>query len=190
MKGNKSGVSPNISMRDVLQEIIDSNSFIPMDLAERICEFHKEKVKGIEAREQKIEEAREGRGILKDQLISFETAKAAKEKGLVFETEKYWANYYTGEPAQKWKLISAEDRKLNWMEYPAPTQSLLQKCLRDQKILVEVTPIDSWDEWSFIIMLEDAMSPFFVAEWNDGPFKSYEEALEQGLKEALDSRKF
>jgi len=71
-----------------------------------------------------------------------------------------------------------------------PTQSNLQKWLRDtKKILVEARPIDSWDSWTYYIWGKDDMAPFFqiYPHSDEDPFEgiSYEEALEEGLYNAL-----
>jgi hypothetical protein len=65
-----------------------------------------------------------------------------------------------------------------------PSQSLLQRWLRERKILVEVKPVDDWNEWFAQVYGEDCMSPFFLAKTTE-LYKTYEEALEDGLKSAL-----
>lgn len=109
---------------------------------------------------------------MEEQLISFETAKLAKEKGFDIHCRFYYdeemLNVYENEdfPYNSWggSLF-------------APTQSLLQKWLR------EIHNID--------IVLDHAVSTgwyyrvyFKNMNWST-PFKKYEEALEQGLLEAL-----
>jgi hypothetical protein len=120
---------------------------------------------------------------MKEQLISFETAKLAKEKGF----NEYCYNCYNGNGY----LNTAEDNHFELffngdLYTVAPTQSLLQKWLRDQKVLVEVSPIDGWDSWSYNITMEDAISPFFIAHQCNEEYETYEHALEEGLKKALD----
>jgi len=35
--------------------------------------------------------------------------------------------------------------------------------LLEQKVFVNIVPLDSWDNWVYEILMEDLMSPFFVA---------------------------
>jgi|GEM_PF-6260355 len=53
------------------------------------------------------------------------------------------------------------------------------------KILVEVRPIDSWDEWIYTITVEDCHAPFALVfeSWPTEPFKTYQEAFEAGIKD-------
>ena len=93
---------------------------------------------------------------MEETKISYETAALAHEKGF------------------KYPVVNI---------YP---QSVLQRWLRDQKILVHVYPGDNWEDWAFKILAEDAMAPFFVAvNRYDVSYPSYEECLEVGLLEAL-----
>lgn len=63
----------------------------------------------------------------------------------------------------------------------------IRNWLRHQKVFVFVRPIDSWDSWNYTILMEDAMSPFFEPDYDKfNEFKTYEEALEAGLKKALE----
>tara|TARA_R110001606_G_scaffold391495_1_gene559642 strand:+ start:65 stop:349 length:285 start_codon:yes stop_codon:yes gene_type:complete len=92
---------------------------------------------------------------MKEQLITFETAKLAKEKG--FEL-----NGYTN-------------------DIEAPTQSLLQKWLREEhEIHLTVTSI-SQESWQcHITKIGDSLGKKYFED-----FYNYEEALEKGLMEAL-----
>ena len=100
---------------------------------------------------------------MKEELITFETAKLAEEKGYPFEF--------------------AGDVPTN-----IPTQSLLQKWLREEQgyyvIIIPTITID----WTFKVlntMKKDSMEvpPYTNVCGQD--FSTYEEALEAGLQEAL-----
>ena len=118
---------------------------------------------------------------MKEQLISFETAKLAKKKGVKLDIDGlYWedGNYDSGENA------------LAYEDFPdvvsAPTQSLLQRWFREvHKISVEVSS-GWWDEgkveWEYNVYKKglDDDSPCSLTV-----FKTYEKALEVGLQEAL-----
>lgn len=87
-----------------------------------------------------------------------------------------------------------------WEEYPCSTderlerliptyqQSELQTYLRNRKILVEAVPVDSWDNWTYSIYVEDCFAPFAKVAPEDISleFPTYEDALEAGLTKAID----
>ena len=108
-----------------------------------------------------------------DQLISFETAKLAKEKGFNITgcTSRYWNN----------TLVTGA----NIQGVAAPTQSLLQKWLREVHNIHMFVSITTND-----IFLCRILNPLFK-NGSEGRFiickmcNTYEEALEQGLIEAL-----
>jgi hypothetical protein len=121
---------------------------------------------------------------MKDELVSFETAKLAKEKGFNWETDKLWANYYSDEPINKWKLVNREGSSMGFCEYNAPTQSLLQKWLRDNYGLsIEIkTPDGLTGKWNTEIHKVRGFGNYLNGSTE---FDTYEEALEVGLMEAL-----
>ena len=120
-----------------------------------------------------------------EQLISFETAKLAKEKGFNIPTlygcnekgelQEYFTyeSYSPGEPE-----VRITDFIKEW-EYQLPTQSFLQKWLREKHnihlIAYKNINIDGYD-WCYITT--DGIT-------NINSYKTYEEALEAGLQEAL-----
>ena len=119
---------------------------------------------------------------MKDKLIQFSTAKLAKQKGFNIETQKYWANYYTGEPLMKWKLISKEDKTMEYMEWAAPTQSLLQRWLREEHNL----HVDMYrNAIGFQCNLDKAGCGTHIRKVTDCEEDTYEQALEKGIQEAL-----
>lgn len=124
---------------------------------------------------------------MKEQLITFETAKLAKEKG--FKKESF--NYYN----EKGELLydnefnsfgSFQGTKLdNYID--APTQSLFQKWLRE----VHNIYVDIWcnaSGWGFNLNKTCGTTIYdfhYIEDTPTGMFKTYEEALEKGLQEAL-----
>jgi len=112
---------------------------------------------------------------MKEQLITFETAKLAKEKGFPkLEINGYpqIASGYTKEGIETIVLDKS-------YYYQSPTQSLLQKWLR------EVHKIDVWcerfsTEESWIWQCPKANRTRILDS-----YYTYEEALEKGLQEAL-----
>jgi hypothetical protein len=57
---------------------------------------------------------------------------------------------------------------------------------RNQKILIEIFPIDDWNSWSYKISAEDAMAPFFVAVQYDVEFDDYIKAMNEAISEAFE----
>lgn len=130
---------------------------------------------------------------MKEQLVSLKTARSAKKQGFK-ERCHYFFNEGSG-----WKI--QEDYMLRQDKtIEAPSQSLLQKWLREEKdILVEVTFSSRLSRklyeaahekpslnfsWKIYTSIKDP-SHFFPEFWTDDTFETYEEALEKGLQEAL-----
>ena len=137
---------------------------------------------------------------MEDALITFETAKLAKEKGFN-EREHYFYKVKSENDVElygctKKQLVGfkgyvpiyhkvrdyhTNKEKLNAKLYrcSAPTQSLLQKWLREKHnihlIAYKNINIDGYD-WCYITT--DGIT-------NINSYKTYEEALEAGLQEAL-----
>ena len=107
---------------------------------------------------------------MKEQLISFETAKLAKEKGF-----KKLCDFSYDEDGI---LTGNCEQSYN---YVAPTQSLLQKWLREKHdIHITITSI-SQESWQYHIQKpKDKLGDNYEED-----FENYEEALEVGLQEAL-----
>ena len=122
---------------------------------------------------------------MEDTLITFETAKLAKEKGFPQEPNKLKIPYYNykGEfkgDVKDWlrKYLRKEDTS-DVESVSAPTQSLLAKWLREEHnihlIAYKNINIDGYD-WCYITT--DGIT-------NINSYKTYEEAYEIGLQEAL-----
>ena len=111
---------------------------------------------------------------MEEQLISFETAKLAKEKGFNIRPDVYTSFEPNGD---SYGCNKYEE------EIIAPTQSLLQKWLRELTkkhiVIVEL----SVDE-KYKVNVWDGMCTEFRS-WRDKDFNNYEDALELGLQQAL-----
>ena len=164
---------------------------------------------------------------MEDTLISFETAKLAKEKDFNILQHSYYfedgefkenslkgTNGYYGEEYEfnlsefnenwndKWLTKKTGDRcfgcskQKGYLEtFSAPTQSLLQRWLREvHNIYVESyhdltsdgTKIQFYTSWGFL-QQKDKNGNQNVNGWYDeyNDWETYEEALEIGLQEAL-----
>lgn len=136
---------------------------------------------------------------MKEELISFETAKLAKEKGFSEKT-MYWHYIEEGnyDPINS-AIIPTDFNERFGDRYSLPTQSLLQKWLREEyEIHVYITPYgkrvkEKFEEWSVSMIRELKLSSEenHMNHWDDRKFwdsvtfKTYELALEKGLQSAL-----
>jgi hypothetical protein len=121
---------------------------------------------------------------MKDELISFSTAKLAKEKGFDEETENQW--WYALQEDGDVDLQD-NDNYTRKEAFFAPTQSLLQRWLREKHgIHVDVSVNEIC--WSYRLdnPPRDGSIIFDLRSSIGGQmFKTYEQALEAGLKKAL-----
>ena len=135
---------------------------------------------------------------MKNELIKFETAKLAKEKGFDEECDYIWEddielqklNYYNGGGSGViTNSTLKDDADTQDAICTVPTQSLLQRWLREvYKINVSTDPvyqetkkhIDTGIWFSNVETLTGR-----GLSHGGGDFKTYEEALEKGLQEAL-----
>ncbi len=110
-----------------------------------------------------------------EQLIKFETAKLAKEKGFNGLCDYSYEGIVLSKTYKSWR--NSDDRT----EYAVPTQSSLQKWLREEhNIHIMIFPsLDLTEYYVDVISKEDRT---FI----DNPLDTYEEALEIGLFEALE----
>lgn len=115
-----------------------------------------------------------------EQLINFETSKLAKEAGFDYgKCNRYYHNQII-----KSSKILCEDLPNC---YPAPSQSLLQKWLRDEHNIHVIAKAYNDEELNQILW-EDVIIDFedYWQEYSTYTFyHSYEECLEAGLQKAL-----
>lgn len=138
---------------------------------------------------------------MKEQLITFETAKLAKEKGFKEPTLHYFYKdklntpyLENGSSTDVEFRVDLEDLyEFHNTEYSkdraaAPTQSLLQKWLRDvHQIFVYIQPIieSKYQDSEGNFNNEDVYYHWFIWGVQFGMENTYEEALEKALQEAL-----
>ena len=117
---------------------------------------------------------------MKEQLINFETAKLAKEKGVKLDINGlYWedGSYDSGENA----LVYEEFQDV----MSAPTQSLLQKWLREvHNIHIDIRT-NTVSGGNYFFYLSQTRAPFYTLFVSVKDSDTYEEALEYALKESL-----
>ena len=122
---------------------------------------------------------------MEDTRITFETAKLAKKKGFPQEPNRQKVPYYNykgefnGDVTDFLRKYLRKEDTSDVESVSAPTQSLLAKFLREEHnihlIAYKNINIDGYD-WCFITT--DGIT-------NINSYKTYEEALEAGLQEAL-----
>ena len=129
-----------------------------------------------------------------DTLISLETAKLASEKGFNIKTQNSYNLYIHNDKGPFYRLESnpmypkQNHNQFSNSRFSAPTQSLLQKWLREKhRLFVYVIPrFDGFDHAQYFCNYE-VYYPGDVESRDvegDGSY-TYEEALENGLQEAL-----
>lgn len=133
---------------------------------------------------------------MQEQLISFETAKLAKEKG--FNIKTLFAYNLLGVTNNSFKI----HRKKDFDEFSntfcfTPTQSLLQKWLREEhEIHIEISygkdKTNVWFNPNIYSLIKpqdgddlDCYNDSYAELVELNQYDSYEEALEAGLLEAL-----
>lgn len=138
---------------------------------------------------------------MKDDVVSFKTAKLAQEKGLDFKLGlgyKTHGDYYNykgelnGDVTDEIRLM-VRKIKDEFRSTPAPTLSLLQKRLRDKfnlNVAIKFKPnIKKWDFIVYNLGLNGKeYIKFYSKYFEENPgrrFETYEEALDFGLYEAL-----
>jgi hypothetical protein len=129
---------------------------------------------------------------MKEQIVSFETAKLAKEKGFDVPIMQMLQVYHitTG----KIDMYLTSNRVSNWNDNKyveicsAPTQSLLQKWLREVHNIHIIVFLNSEKQY-FSDVYQNFQLPVDSEELHSllsgRVYKSYEDALEAALQEAL-----
>ena len=133
---------------------------------------------------------------MKEQIISFDTAKLAKDKGFKNTTpHKLGRSYYNhlgklnGDVIEYIKAFVNEKDTTHLNTIDAPTQSLLQKWLREEhdiNCFVEFKPnIKKWDYCTYPMKLNGKEYVQLRQKQIQNSYNTYEEALEVGLVNAL-----
>nr|DAQ15195.1 MAG TPA: hypothetical protein [Caudoviricetes sp.] len=106
--------------------------------------------------------------VMTEELVTLETAKLLKEKG--FQQRKYFINVSTLHHCYKYLSV--------------PPQSIAQKWLRENHSIHIAVDFNQYGRWYY--RLYDIEDYDFLSETEvDKIYKSYEEALEAGIQEAL-----
>uniref|UniRef100_UPI00405674C0 hypothetical protein n=1 Tax=Alistipes sp. TaxID=1872444 RepID=UPI00405674C0 len=134
--------------------------------------------------------------MITDELVSFETAKLAKEKGFDVPTDRYYHIYDDIVDAENSLEMTGNGcadfyNSLNTYRCAAPTQSLLQRWLRQEKgIIVEVLSQATCSNdakicyWWALRAKSNGIT-FDIEEDDSKTFENYEQALEDAITRAL-----
>lgn len=127
---------------------------------------------------------------MSEDLITFETAKLAKEKGFDNQVQNYYNEFkvLNNDKLGKQRFntpLDWNDLKMS-TDFSAPTQSLLQKWLRETKGIHVVVNVGLPHKaniafYSNVVKFGKHHKNKFKSEF----YRDYEEALEKGLTEAL-----
>lgn len=118
--------------------------------------------------------------MIHEEICTYEVCKLAREKGFdvqTFDWYDYTGNYNKGFIPHKLHECP------RYKEYYAPSQSLLQRWLREEKgIMIEITIwLQSDGSWRYRYKIQTKEE--FISSLNE--YNSYELALEDALKYAL-----
>lgn len=131
---------------------------------------------------------------MQEKVISFETAKLAKEKGFDVEIKYYYDFKKFGEKSVEFFGKLNANRLTKWDEelrenihaeyISAPTQSLLQKWLREvHKLHINPAYDHIRNNGTYLLWFFDENKKYSDV-W-DNQYQTYEKALEIGLQEGL-----
>lgn len=124
---------------------------------------------------------------MREQLVSYETAVLAKQKGFnLYCIYSYWNNQLTTD-TPGYSLENGETSQDNYFEfkrYYVPTQALLQRWLREKHDIHIV--IDPVKEKGKLVYYGSVISDNVEEEvYNTEGFDTYEECLEDALLDGL-----
>lgn len=120
---------------------------------------------------------------MEEQLISFETAKLAKEKGFIIKCEKVYGKM--NKNIKNCRLYSSDNDNII-KECYAPTQSLLQKWLREKHnihYVFDVYITDGTYCYKIIYTVDNIRCE--LKQSSHLPYLDYESALEHALNQGL-----
>jgi hypothetical protein len=121
---------------------------------------------------------------MEDQLITFETAKLAKDKGFKEEVIKHYFHkgLYEGDPLD---YNTPSEHYNNPNIYSAPTQSLLQKYIREVYYLhIDILAVANGNHFIFKIIDLKTRKKLYTGEPHVR-YDLYEDCLEAGLQKSL-----
>ena len=125
--------------------------------------------------------------MIHEEICTYEVAKLAKERG--FDVPTHYAYNENCQKAMYMELCLNRNTK-DSRSISAPTQSLLQRWLREEKgihISVEYEWVEGIDDWTFWAYIKKINNAKVVNDAIKSGFNTYELALEDALKYALEN---
>jgi hypothetical protein len=135
--------------------------------------------------------------MIHEEICTYEVCKLAKEKGFNVPTDRYYHIYDDVIEAQNSLEMTGDGcadfyNSLNRCRCAAPTQSLLQRWLREEKdIQITIEPkLDKfgawvWGHYDWVIRIYNEYSPIYYSQYNGDNFDAYELALEDAINYSL-----
>lgn len=128
-----------------------------------------------------------------EQLITFETAKLAKEKGFDIPCWNFFSKEDKEEDIMNWVGVNFKQKlsvARKFVRYWKPTQSYLQKWLREVHNIHIQLAMHEFGKWVFGLQLQDKGMEDYPRisknnVWDIEDYNSYEDALEAGIYQAL-----
>lgn len=124
--------------------------------------------------------------MIHEEICTYEMCKLAKEKG--FDVPTF--GYYRIDTEDWYRTDVYDDWNDSTIRYSAPTQSLLQRWLREEKgihISVEYEWVEGIEDWTFYAYIKKVNNAKVVDDAIKSGFNTYELALEDALKYALEN---
>lgn len=121
---------------------------------------------------------------MQEDIIKFKTAKLAQEKGYIGNSYSYYGYDTDGELYYNRRQYNDNINFRKTEKYAAPTQSLLQKWLREIHTLRVEVSCDAWGSLTYDYQITTSDKRDHIESTD--VFLTYEEALEEGLRVALD----
>ena len=119
-----------------------------------------------------------------EEFVTLETAKLLKEKGFKENVFTFYEAECAEGDFELFESYEVEDFNARADNFSAPTQSIAQKWLRENHSIHIAVDFNQYGRWYY--RLYDIKDYDFLSETEvDKIYKSYEEALEAGIQEAL-----
>ena len=122
--------------------------------------------------------------MIEKEFVSYEIASQLKEIGFNEEC----MGWYNPDLMITAKNIKQQD--LHWEYYLAPLYQQVISWFLERKVWINIFPIDNWNSWTFDIVMEDCLAPFYTEfDGKELEFSSYEEAREAAILKAIEEYK-
>ncbi len=120
--------------------------------------------------------------MIEESYVSFDTARMLKEAGFDVPTRKYYEVDDDGEVTRLFDHGTYDHNRFGYKEYSCPTQALAARWLREvHNIFIQLNP--TFDGW--LLDLFDLKKHQYILTNKNANADSYEQALEDGLQEAI-----